>query len=124
MIRFFSSKFRVLGQHRIGGRTGPYLGPAYTSTNKGVPIYWLDGDKVADDYEDFYDGSWDNKNGKGKNESGTGFSSGAVPLYIWSGTKDDGTKASHITTNGQFSGPLGHRFVPAIFGSAIQRTLR
>ena len=25
----------------------------------GVPIYWLNGAKVADDYADFYDGSWD-----------------------------------------------------------------
>ena len=29
------------------------------TTGTGVPIYWLDGDKVADDYADFYDGSWD-----------------------------------------------------------------
>ena len=25
----------------------------------GVPIYWLNGNKVADDYADFYDGDWD-----------------------------------------------------------------
>ena len=29
-------------------------GPAQT---EGVPIYWLNGNKVADDYEDFYDGN-------------------------------------------------------------------
>ena len=28
----------------------------YTSSDKGVPIYWLGGAKVADEYEDFYDG--------------------------------------------------------------------
>ena len=24
-----------------------------------MPIYWLNGNKVADQYEDFYDGDWD-----------------------------------------------------------------
>ena len=31
----------------------------FTAGDRGVPIYWLRGSKVADDYEDFYDGSWD-----------------------------------------------------------------
>ena len=44
-------------------------GTTYTSTDKGVPIYWLDGNKVADDYQDFYDGSWDDETND-KNESG------------------------------------------------------
>ena len=42
----------------------------YTSTTKGVPIYWLNGAKAADQYEDFYDGSWDDE-ANDKNESGT-----------------------------------------------------
>ena len=42
----------------------------YTSTDKGVPIYWLNGAKAADQYEDFYDGSWDDE-ANDKNESGT-----------------------------------------------------
>ena len=41
----------------------------YTSSDKGVPIYWLNGNKVADEYEDFYDGSWDNE-ANDKNELG------------------------------------------------------
>ena len=32
----------------------------FTGSDKGVPIYWLNGTKVADEYQDFYDGSWDN----------------------------------------------------------------
>ena len=31
-----------------------------TNDDLGVPIYWLTGKKVADDYWDFYDGTWDN----------------------------------------------------------------
>ena len=42
----------------------------YTTTDKGVPIYWLNGAKAADEYEDFYDGSWDDE-ANDKNESGT-----------------------------------------------------
>ena len=103
LIRSFSSKFRVVGSTTsVDARDN--TSTTYTTSAKGVPIYWLNGDRVANDYEDFYDGSWDNKNGKGKNQSGTGFSSSS---NIWSGTKDDGTKAPHITTNGLFSGPLG-----------------
>ena len=42
----------------------------YTTSDKGVPIYWLNGAKAADQYEDFYDGSWDDE-ANDKNESGT-----------------------------------------------------
>ena len=61
--------------------------PAYTSSNKGVPIYWLRGNRVADEYEDFYDGSWDSRSGK--NQSGGGFNAGSK---IWTGSLDDGTR--------------------------------
>ncbi len=51
-----------------------------TGTNgAGVPIYWMEGSKVADDYNDFYDGSWDNprdvrtSTGKGQNFGDVGF---------------------------------------------------
>ena len=40
------------------------------TTGTGVPIYWLNGTKVADNYGDFYDGSWDDE-ANDKNESGT-----------------------------------------------------
>ena len=40
-----------------------------TSSDKGVPIYWLGGNKVADDYEDFYDETWDDE-ANDKNELG------------------------------------------------------
>ncbi len=29
------------------------------TSGTGVPIYWLNGERVADDYHDFYDGDWD-----------------------------------------------------------------
>ena len=64
----------------------------YTTSDKGVPIYWLSGDKVADEYEDFYDGSWDNKSGKGKTESGTAYNNF---FRIWTGSNNDGTASGN-----------------------------
>ena len=57
-IRPYSAQFRVLGStSAVDARdnTG--------TTGTGVPIYWLNGEKVADDYPDFYDGSWDSQAG-------------------------------------------------------------
>ncbi len=47
-------------------------------------IWWLDGQKVADDYADFYDGSWDSRNHK--NEYGTSTSHDRV----WTGSLTNG----------------------------------
>ena len=86
-IQFSSSKFRVVAS-TVSVDARDHTGTRYTSSNKGVPIHWLDGDKVADNYEDFYDGSWDNKNGKGKNEFGNSFSDSS---FIFTGSRDNGT---------------------------------
>ncbi|MYC38675.1 MAG: hypothetical protein F4X66_17445, partial [Chloroflexi bacterium] len=77
----------------------------YTDTNKGVPIYWLGGAKVADDYEDFYDFSWDSR--EARQENGSVHSSGRGNDFRgqpWTGSGPDGTKeqsggyagASHV----------------------------
>ena len=41
-----------------------------STTGTGVPIYWLKGARVANNYADFYDGSWDDE-ANVKNESGS-----------------------------------------------------
>ena len=62
------------------------------TTGAGVNIYWLNGNKVADDYGDFYDGDWDeeavNKNELGENGRNTN-NSGNYPL---TGCDHDGTE--------------------------------
>ena len=58
------------------------------TTGAGVPIYWLGGDKVADDYRDFYDGSWDSRNAKYENGGS------AVNRLVATGSNRDGTKSS------------------------------
>ena len=73
-IRTYSTGFRAVGcTADTDARDNTYT--TYTSTDKGVPIYWLNGAKAADQYEDFYDGSWDDE-ANDKNESGT---NGTIP---------------------------------------------
>ena len=67
-IQTYSSGFRVVGcTAAVDARDN--TATTYTSADKGVPIYWLNGTKVADQYEDFYDGSWDDQV-NAKDESG------------------------------------------------------
>ncbi len=82
-IRSYSSQFKVLGSTpTVDARdhTG--------TTGTGVPIYWLGGAKVADDYADFYDDSWDSLEPKTER----GANAGAVT--VWTGSKANGTRDS------------------------------
>ena len=78
----FSGQFRALasvaGTHAIDNSD---------TRGTGVPIYWVDGAKVANDYADFYDGSWASK--AGTDEQGN-LLTGRVD--IWTGTNSDGTE--------------------------------
>ncbi len=65
-----------------------------TRSDPDAPIYWLGGAKVADDYADFYDGSWDSR--AAKTEAGAGISG---TYWFWFGSNADGTM--HAT---QFAG--------------------
>ena len=57
-------------------------------TGTGVPIYWLDGEKVADDYADLLDGSWDNETWK--TEAGGAGNTDA--RTVWTGSNSAGTE--------------------------------
>ena len=50
-----------------------------------MPIYWIGGRKVADDYADFYDGTWDSYDGV--SEGGDDYSA----KRMWTGSNYDGT---------------------------------
>ena len=58
-----------------------------STTGTGVPIYWLKGARGANNYADFYDGSWDDE-ANVKNESGE---SRYYYLLIHRADGDDGT---------------------------------
>ena len=66
----------------------------YTSSNRGVPIWWLNGANVADHYRDFYDDSWD-QGDPGSNETGSEVDFSPTgecrnSALVWTGTSDDG----------------------------------
>ena len=79
----------------------------YTATDKGVPIYWVSGEKVADEYEDFYDGSW-NEEADDRDPSGAAGPDTSVDVnYPLTGCGDDGTEAF----SGTDSRALGASFI-------------
>ena len=85
-IQDYSSSFRAVGSTEdMDARDN--TGTTYTSSDKGVAIYWLGGNKVADDYEDFYDEDWDEEASM-KNESGTA----ETGVSAWTGSDHDGTE--------------------------------
>ena len=92
-IQDYSSSFRAVGSTEdMDARDN--TGTTYTSSDKGVAIYWLGGNKAADDYEDFYDESWDEEASM-KNESGTAESG----VSAWTGSDHDGTESFNNNDN-------------------------
>ena len=59
----------------------------YTNDDRGLPIYWVGGGKVADDYADFYDGDWENETSATDREGGPH----PLPVAPWTGSANDGT---------------------------------
>ena len=57
-IQDYSSDFRVLAS-TIARDAKDNTGTNWSKANKGLPVYWLKGTRVADDYQDLYDGDWD-----------------------------------------------------------------
>ena len=106
-IRSYSSQFRVVGStETVDARdnTG--------TTGTGVPIYWLNGAKVADNYADFYDDSWDNYTEK--NESGQ---AGRSPVLT--GSLENGRVDSSYPLGGASEIRLGSVF-SSVSGGPIQ----
>ena len=86
-------------------------GTTFTSSDKGVPIYWMSGTKVADQYQDFYDGSWDNaSNTHDRDELGINSTntsqSGNRP---WTGCGDNGTEPFYRQYLMPLANPIKHR---------------
>ena len=124
-IRAYRSGFRVVGStSAVDARDN--TGTTYTSADKGVPIYWLGGSKVADDYEDFYDGSWDNERNP-KDESGSareldGSDENPMTGSTHAGTKDPGFALGsyEVTLGRPFSSASGNG--PLSSNSATAKT--
>ena len=94
-IRSHSSTFRVVGSTAdVDARDN--TGTTYTADDKGVAIYWLGGAQVADQYEDFYDGDWDDE-ANAKDESGDDRSTSGNANFPFTGSGHDGTEGISST---------------------------
>ena len=117
-IRAYSSSFNVVGStSAVDARDN--TGTAHTDDEPGVPIYWLGGNKVADDYADFYDGDWADE----ANATDDDGNARSLSTFPFTGSQDDGTATiiggiSYVlgSTSGQVSvgrpdsvsgGPIG-----------------
>ena len=102
-IQEYSDSFMAVGCTEAVDARGN-TATTYTNSNKGVPIYWLAGNKVADEYEDFYDGDWDEESA-GKNEFGdAAYDTSNYANYPLTGCSDDGTEK----ISGSVSSALGN----------------
>ena len=94
-IRPYADGFNVVGctASMPGFPAGVNARDNTGTTGTGVPIYWLKGTRVADNYADFYDGSWDDE-ANIKNESGSnGLNINQSANRPWTGCEHDGTEA-------------------------------
>ena len=94
-IRPYADGFNVVGctASMPGFPAGVNARENTGTTGTGVPIYWLKGNRVANNYADFYDGSWDNE-ANVKNESGNnGLNINQSANRPWTGCEHDGTEA-------------------------------
>ena len=91
------------------------------TTGTGVPIYWLDGDKVADDYADFYDGSWDSRSPTSETGSSVTTTSSNGVITGCSAIGTDGGRPLGHDTSVSSSNPSGNT---GLSGSITPRSLR
>ena len=95
---------------RVVGCTAAVDARDNTATNTnidgaGVPIYWLGGNQVADDYADFYDGDWDDE-ANDKNESGNnGPDTSQTDNFPFTGCNHNGTEAVFSVNSYELGAP-------------------
>ena len=96
-IRSFSSQFRALVSVEFNRESQTAIFNTGT-TGTGVPIYWLDGARAANNYGDFYDGDWDSL--EARNEDGALYTytdgnatEGNPNKLVWTGSLKNGIHA-------------------------------
>ena len=117
-IRAYGAGFRAVGSTAsVDARDNT------CSTGTGVAIYFLNGNKVADDYSDFYDNSWDEER---FHRTEYGVNLGGF-VQVWTGSNNDGTGANgnelgqarpiettFSVVDGALSGTLNHQDISYI----------
>ena len=95
-ITAFASGFRaVASTATVDARDNSHSNTAVDGV--GVPIYWLGGAKVADNYADFYDGDWDSRAVVDESGNTVDIDNSGNPTYpngIWTGSYISGTGRS------------------------------
>ena len=94
----------IFGGHLVSARDNTDTG--FSASEPGVPVWWVRGSKVADDYADFYDGSWDNR--YHRSVDGVHTESSSDPT----GYSADGTWRGRVWTGSTSSGlPFPNHYV-------------
>ena len=99
-IQSYSANFKMLG---CTSTTDAVTNTNTGSSDTAAPIYWLNGAKVADNYSDLYDGSWDSNAPKypsGANAPTTGAGSETFVGCLSNGTKSNDTLGEDSVTTG------------------------
>ena len=91
-IRGYKSGFRVVGC-TAADDARDNTATTFTNANKGVPIYWLKGNKVADNYQDFYNGNWDDEANEKTELGNNGPDTSQVDNFPVTGCESNGTEA-------------------------------
>ncbi len=93
LVRAYASHFKVVG----GTDTVSARNNANMTGSGGPAIYWVNGDKVADNYGDFYDRTWDSYNWVTQTGEGR---PGENSVVVFTGSRDDGSIAdNHLGHN-------------------------
>ena len=117
-IRQYSSTFRVVGSTPTVDAashtaTGIMVSGEPSHTPWSTPIYWLNGPKIADDYNDFWDGTWDdNSHGAHRRANGNASTNNRGPntgtrtgtTHATAGTKKPGKALGTSNANTRWGG--------------------
>ena len=89
-IRAYGESFRVVASSStVDARDNTGTNPEQAV---GVPIYWLNGARVADDNADFYDGAWQNHADLRRTNGSTFTANQKLRMIVGTGSNNDGTK--------------------------------
>ena len=117
-IQRFSSEFRALiSTETVAARDNT------ATTGVGVPIYWLNGDKVADDYAAFYDGDWDSQDPTDRSGGTWVAADPRARFFVWTGSNANGTPHSTLFAGSSAKVVTGDFTVDPIAGRDQVRTL-
>ena len=104
----YAGLFHVFGSTRdLGARdhngmreSNAWTDGSTSASSAGTPIYWVNGSKIADNYFDFCDGSWDNRWTSSanhlKNEMGQEVTQHSSNSFVFTGTRTSCAAHTHV----------------------------